>query len=373
MTPMKKGMLLLIFMLPVAAINAAVHQSEDIVENTAPLVSPALITEAGWTQNWQIDLPVKKGEKLSRVTVVGPHLFVLTDTNVLFCVNRDTGRLRFARQISTQQLPVHKPLYHDAKLWFVIGSEMLVFDPSIGEITLRQSFERLDTGISSGLARNEKYIYVSGSDNRLHAINVDGYWRQFNATADNDSGIVSIIATDDIVVFATRAGNVVGMAPDKPEKQWQFDVTGEIKGHLVQDANDVYVGSYDSKLYKLGLQSGLLEWKTPFHSGAPIRDSFTVGGNLVYVYNALNGLYGVNKQTGQAVWQAVSGQGMICETDKKGFVFALPGILKVMDNVSGGEMYSVNVAAVDLYAHNTTDSVMYLADSQGRVVSVSVE
>ena len=369
---MKKGTLLVILMC-VSQVYAAGRKSEYIVDNAQPLLAPELIAEAGWTQNWQVNLPVKKGETLGQIAVFGPHLFVLTDTNVMFCVNRDTGRMRFSRQISTQELPVHKPLYHEGKFWFVVGSEMLVFDPTIGDITLRQSFDRVKTGISSGLARNQDYIYVSGSDNRLHAMNVDGYWQEFTATADNDSAIVSIIATDEIVVFATQAGNVVGMSPNKAEKQWQFDVTGDIKGHLVQDANDVYIGSFDSKLYKLGMETGFLQWNTPFHSGAPIRDSFTVGRHLVYVYNALNGLYGVDKQTGQAVWQAVSGEGMICETDDKGFVFASPGILKVMDNVSGGEIYSVNAAAVDLYAHNTTDSVMYLADSRGCVVSVSVE
>jgi outer membrane protein assembly factor BamB len=202
---------------------------------------------------------------------------------------------------------------------------------------------------------------------------MNGFWQQFTATADNDSAIVSVLATDDIVVFATQDGNVVGMSPDKSEKIWQYDVTGQIKSQLILDGEYVYVGSLDSKLYKLGLSDGKLIWDSPFHSGAPIRDTFVVGDEIVYLHNPLNGLYGVNAQTGQPVWQVASGKGMICETPQKGFVYASPGILKVMDNKTGKELYSVNFSSVQRYAANNTDAVMYLADTNGRLMSVTVK
>ena len=162
------------------------------------------------------------------------------------------------------------------------------------------------------------------------------------------------------------------MSPNKAKKLWQYDVTGKIKGQLVLDGKDIYVGSFDSKLYKIGLSDGKLVWNSPFHSGAPIRDSFAVGSEIIYLYNPLNGLYGVNKQTGKPIWQVVSGEGMICETPQKGFVFASPGIVKVMDNRTGKELYSVNFSSVQRYAVNTTDAVMYLADTKGRLMSVTV-
>ena len=370
---MKKGIILINLMLCAVLADAIAKKPEYPVENISPLVAPELIAEAGWAQNWQISLPVKEGEKLEKIAVFGPHLYVMTDSNVMFCINRQSGKLRFTEQLSVRRLPIQKPMHYDGKFWFVVGNELLVFDPEIGDFVTKETFKQVGSGIGSGLARNEKFIYISGSDKRLHAMNVDGYWQQFTATADNDSPIVSIIATDDIVVFATLAGNVVGMKPDKAEKIWQFDATGDIRGQLVMDGEDVYVGSYDSKLYKLGILSGLMKWKTPFHSGAPIRDSFSVGRNVIYVYNALNGLYGVNKQTGQAVWQVPSGEGMVCETDQKGYIYASPGILKVMDNSKGKELYSVNIADVEFYAHNTVDAVMYLTESKGRVASISVE
>jgi hypothetical protein len=337
------------------------------------LVSSELIDEAGWTRNWQMSLPLKSDEKISQLALVGSRLFVITDTNVLFYIDREKGRVRSSSKLSASQLPVCRPAYYEDKFWFIVGSEMLVFDPVIGEFPVRERFPQIGNSADCGLARNNDYVYISGSTNRIHAINADGFWQQFTATADNDSPIVSLLATDEIVVFATRTGNVVGMAPNKAEKLWQYDVTGEIKGQLVLDGESVYVGSFDSKLYKLRLSDGKLLWNSPFHSGAPIQDSFSVGRDMVYLDNPLNGLYGVDKKTGTAVWQVPTGEGMICETPQKAYVFASPGILKVMDNQTGKELYSINASSVERYVTNTTDAVMYLADSKGQLMSVTVD
>lgn len=365
-------MLTLIIMLSVVS-KAAGNKAGYVTKDITPLVSPALIQEAGWVQNWQMNLPVKQGETIDKIGILGPYLFVLTDSNVLFCLDREKGKVRSTTQLSSGRLPVHEPFYYDKKFWFMVGNNMLVFDPAVGNVVIQKKFPQVGSTAESGLTRNESHIYISGSGNRLHAINVDGYWQHFVATADNDSAIVSIVATDDIVVFATLAGNIVGMATDKADKLWQFDATGQIKAGIAMEGDTVYVGSFDSKLYKLDLNSGMLLWNSPFHSGAPIRDPFTVGKDVIYLYNALNGLYGVNKETGRPVWRVPSGEGMICETDQKGFVFAPPGVLKVMSNSKGKELYSVNFSGVQRYAHNTMDPVMYLADLQGRIMSVTVQ
>ena len=369
---MKKLIFLIFLTVLFGWAGAAGAKSGYMAQNTLPLVSPELIQEAGWTNNWQMNLPLKQHEQIDRMAVLGPDLLLMTDTNVMFCIDRQSGWTRFTKQLSASRLPVQKPFYYDNQYWFVVGGEMLVFDPAVGDFVIKEKITRIGGGAKCGLARNKEFVYISGSDNRLHAINVDGFWQQFTATADNDSAIISVVATEEIVVFATQAGNVVGMNPAKAEKRWQFDTTGEIKGQLILDGRDVYVGSFDTKLYKLSLAGELL-WNAPFHSGAPIRDSFTVGGDVIYLYNELNGLYGINKQTGKAIWQVPLGKAMVCETPEKAFVFVGPGIIKVMDNRTGKELYSVNFSGVQRYAMNTTDSTMYVADDKGRLISITVK
>lgn len=339
---------------------------------TEPLIAYTLVQQAGWDYNWQINLPLKKGEQINRIHVFGTNLFVLTDSNLLFCIDQATGRMRSLLQISKSGLPTSLPSFYEGKAAFVVGNEVQVFDPSSGTITFRKRFPQI--GNSQGaLARNSKHLFVAGSDNRLHAINTDGYWQEFEASADNDSAIVSIVATDSIVIFATQAGNVVGMSPDRPQKVWQFDATGAIQGHLELDEESVYFGSEDSKLYRLKVSDGTLLWPSPFHSGGPIRNGLTVGRRIVYVYNDLNGLYGINKETGKPVWHAPTGASMICETNDKAFVYCDPGLLKVMDNNSGQELYSMNLAEVNRIGQNRVSPVLFLGDGRGRLVSITVK
>lgn len=341
------------------------------IQEPLPLISQALIDETGLTYNWQMNIPTKQGESIASLRVLGPYLYVQTDMNAIFCVNRQKGNLLFTEQLASPNIPVYPPLYYAEKFWFVIGSEMVVLDPSVGYITEKSSLSQIGNISPFGFSRNADHLFLAGSDRRIHAINTDGYWQQFTASADNDSEIVTVVATDEIVIFATRAGNVVGMNPAKAQKYWQFDVTGEIQTPLILDGEAVYIGSMDSKLYKLNIKSGVLMWDSPFHSGSPINGTFTVGKDLIFMANALNGLYGVDKQTGKAAWRVTGGQGMICEAGGKSFVFAAPGILKCMDNKTGKELYSLNVVNVQKYADNTTDAEMYLAGNTGRLMCLT--
>ncbi len=338
-----------------------------------PLVSHALIREAGWTYNWQLNLPVKSDEQIDRMLVHGDYLFVLTDTNILFCIQRQQGRTLHVVSISRKDVPVCSPIFYEGVLGFIAGNQIRIFDPSNGFLQQAEAIEQVGNIFECGLSRNEQFIYIAGTDNRLHAISPDGYWEAFTATADNDSSINSIIATNSIVVFSTIAGNVVGMQPDAAKKIWQYDISGPIRADLVTDGEFIYVAGRDAKLYKLHLETGKLAWNTPYHSGAPIIDPAVIGRDVVYIFNKLNGFYAVNKDTGQAVWNLATGDSVICEADNQAFVFARPGVLKVMDNKTGKEVYSVNFSQVQRHVENMTDSVMYIADKAGRVMSVTVD
>jgi outer membrane protein assembly factor BamB len=355
-------------LLPAAGQKAEVRDSQ-----TEPLVSSALIQEAGWQKNWQLNLPVKADEQIDRVFIHGPYVYALTDSNILFCVDREKGRTLYAVIVCQRTLPLCSPLFYEGQLGFIAGNQFHVFDPSNGQIHQAEAIEQVGNIFACAIARNSDYIYIAGSDNRLHVISPDGYWQYFTASADNDSAINSVKANDQIIVFSTQAGNVVGMNPLAAEKKWQYDISGSIQAPLSVDEQFVYAAGMDAKLYKLTRDKGKLVWKQPFHTGAPIRDEVTLGASVVYAYNDLNGLHAVNKETGLQVWNLKDGREVICEAGDKAFVYSRPGVLKVLDNAAGSELYSINFSQVQRYAINTEDAVMYLADKKGRLMSVTVK
>lgn len=336
------------------------------------LISPALIDRAGWTWNWQVKLPLRANETVARMMVYDDYVYILTDSNLLFCLERTTGTMRFLLPLSTRTLPISGPMYREKKLWFLVGNEMIVVDPWAGTIAEKHVFAQIGNVYEAGLAMNDTYIYITDSDRRLHAFARDGYWRAFTATADNDSPIISLSAAGERVLFATQAGNVVAMTDDGPIKLWQFDTTGTIRSELVVQGEMGYIGSHDAKLYKFEVRNGRPAWPKPFHAGDRLTTPVVLGRKLVYLSAGTMGVYGIDQESGQAVWQVPEGVSVLTETPTQSFVMSRPGTLKVMDNSTGLEIYSVNFSQVKRFAVMMSEPRLYVADKDGRVAAITV-
>lgn len=343
----------------------------------SPLLSPELISEAGFELSWEVQLPVQTvvGEQVERIYVFDPYLIVLTNRNFLFCRDRADGSARFEMPIAEARLPLVEPLYLGNRLYFLIGSRLVVLDPSLGVVIWKEDLGEAAASRSVCLARNEQFVYVAGVDRRLHAYQIqeDGdHVELFTATADDDSLITSVLATNEQVFFATASGAVVAMKTNEPVKLWQYNCSGPITAPLVLDEEALYAAGEDTKLYKLDVLTGKPLWPMPFFAGQQILEAPVAGRSLVYLNAGRNGLFGVSKESGQEVWNVPFGRSLLCESGQKAYIFASPGVIVVMDNTTGRLLYSVNAAGASCCAVNQADAKIYLADKQGCVACLSV-
>ena len=336
------------------------------------LVSTSLLKDAGLQAGWQSNMPLKKTESPERMFVFDRYLYVLTNRNYLFCIDRADGKIRFQLQLAVPGLKVLEPQYYDGVIMFTVGVDLLTLDPASGTVKTSRRVATIGGGAVCGAGRSSKHIFVAGLDKRLHAIVADEYWEEFAITADNDSLINSTVVDDDFVVFSTVSGNVVKTYAHGARKLWQRDIPGTISAPIARDGDWLYVGSDNTKLYKLEIQSGRSGWDAPFQAGDRLTVSAVAGKRAVYQYAGDNGLYAVDKESGQMLWQVTGGAGLLAERDETAYIFAKPGVLAVMDNETGQKLYSVNFAGVTRYATNTTDSTIYVSDDKGRVMSINV-
>ena len=336
------------------------------------LISPLLLEHSGMEMQWQLNLPVKPSEKVERMFVFDEYLYVLTNRNYLFCLERTSGGLRFERRLAVVGLPVRGPKYYGGKLYFVVGKELLVLDPAEGVIEEKRKLEGFGKGSVYGIGCNSDYLYVVGSDRRIHALVAGEYWQKFSVSADNDSLINSLVVDDELMIFATEAGNVVRISSDGPDKKWQFDIPGTIKAPIVRDGESVYVGSENTKLYKIDINTGQKVWPVDFQTGAVLLKPAVIDKDIVYQSAGDKGLYAIDKETGKKVWRLTDSVGLLTEKDTKSYVLAKPGLLIVMDNASGEQVLSVNFAAVSRHATNMADSAMYVSDDRGRLMAIQI-
>ena len=336
------------------------------------LVSGELLKAAELELVWANKVPMRKGETLKQLFIAGEGIYGLSTRlvggrsgNYITALNRQKGTMIFSRELSPAGFPVVGwELYNDV-LFSVVGGELVEIDPQSGK---ELSAMRLKTGAACAAARNRSYFYVGGTDKRVHTLRADDKVRLFRVSAENDSAVVSILADENFVVFATDGGNVVSFTADGPRQLWQFYAAEAIAGPIARDASSLFVASKDTNVYRLDIRRGRLIWK--YQTEAMLDRGPVVTDSVVYQYVRDKGLAAIDKKSGEGLWQLAGGVDLLAEAGGKAYVITDKKTLVVMDNKKGEELYSVNFVGVSRYAANTVDSKMYIADKDGRIACI---
>lgn len=329
------------------------------------IVSPALLDHAGLTVRWQQMLPLKAGETFAELTIVGDRLYLRSDRNYIWSLDRQKGDVVFSRSIAPRGIPVLGLVPYRDRVISVVGDQIEEFSADTGA---RRRRSDLELGIVVAPARNSQFFYVSAADRRLHVLRANDLVQVFKVAAENDSLITTVVADESLVVFGTDAGNLVGMMADAPRKLWQFDVPKALAGPVIRDGNSLYFACKDTSVYRVDVAdvtTVVLAWK---HQAEAVLDRAPrVTEDFVYQYAVGRGLTAIDKQTGRTMWSLPEGVDLLAEADNRAYVITKVCTLAVMDNGTGKQLYSVNVAPVTGHAGNVVDARIYIADGEGRI------
>lgn len=327
------------------------------------MFSPELLDEAGLRTVWESRVSLIAGERISNIWQLGSNIYVLTSRNYLTCISKEVGNIRFARQIAAAGQPVFEPTLENDKLTFLAGNKIVELDPNLGSI--KSQFGLDGFAASGGHASNSMYYYIPGSDNRLHVIERDSQLTIFKGTADDESLITSVVASDAFVTFGTATGQVVCMSPLSPEKFWQFSAVGPITAPLVRNGGYIYVSARDTNLYKISVTGGGLEWK--FRSGGKLLKSARVTETTVYQSAQFKGLAAVDDRNGKEIWVMADGRDLLMEAEGRAYVITDERTLRIMDNETAEEVKTVNFKPVSAYVINSDDSRIYVGSAGGSI------
>lgn len=329
------------------------------------LVSKDLLDHAELTVLWQTTLPVKEGESLDTMLLVDDRLYVRSNRNYTWSLNRNDGDVIFSRSIARPGFPLLGWVGYENRLLSVIDNQLVEFDRDTG---LERRVSDLELSIVAPPARNSRYLYLSAADGRLHAFRAKDMVEIFKVAAENESLITTVLADEETVVFGTDTGNLIAMMADAPRKLWQFNAVEAIAGPVAWDGTSFYFASKDTNVYRVGAADTVavtLLWK---HQTEAVLDRAPrLTADVVYQYAPGRGLTAVDKQSGQALWTLPEGLDLLAEATGRAYVITKFRTLTVMDNTTGKELYRVNFAPVVNHAANLSDAKIYVADGRGRV------
>ncbi|MFC1793926.1 PQQ-binding-like beta-propeller repeat protein [Planctomycetota bacterium] len=332
-----------------------------------PLISPELLKHAKLKMLWDNELPIKKNESLDRLLLFGNRIYAVSDRNFVLSLNQKNGNIIFGKNIEPAGLPITGVKLYDNELIYVSSNSKLVQVNAQSGVVHKTT----DIGISVScpIARNSSYFYIAGTDKRLHAIHAENKVQAFEVAAENDSMITSVAADEYFVLFATAAGNIISIAPDLPQRRWQFDASKAIAGEVIREGMSLFFASKDTNVYRVDMvglpERKRLVWK--YQTAAVLEDAPIVTQGIVYQHVKGKGLTAINKDTGSALWQVPGGIDLLTEAGNRAYVITSTRKLVVMDNVTAKKLYTVNLAGVTKHASNIADDKIYIADNLGRI------
>ncbi len=329
------------------------------------LLSPKLLEQANLKTLWQNKLPIRNDEKLERLFILDNRIYALSDHNYIVSLDREKGDVIFSKPIAPPGLPVPNLELYGGELIAIIDNKLVQIDPEFGT---EKKADNLETGTVCPVVRNNSYFYLAGVDRRLHALRASNRVQAFEVAVENEPMITSIIANERSVIFGTDTGNVISITPDKPKQLWRFDAPKAIAGPLVKDRMSLFFACKDTNVYRIDIvhpRRVELVWKCQIQG--LLDRAPRVGKNVVYQYAQGKGLTAIDKRNGSTLWSLREGLDLLTEVAGKAYVFTNTSTLVVMDNKKAKELYRVNFAGVSIYAANTADSKIYIADKRGRL------
>lgn len=105
------------------------------------------------------------------------------------------------------------------------------------------------------------------------------------------------------LVLGSRAGAVVGIAPDTGHLDWVTGVSGGIDSEARFDAarGQVYLGADDGSFYAVDPKTGKIRWT--YHGKGAIERPAEIGPDLVYVGSAADRVVALEPDSGKWRWQ----------------------------------------------------------------------
>jgi outer membrane protein assembly factor BamB len=336
-------------------------------------INAKMLKEAGLEFGWQNAIALNPAgktnpqEKVQKITVLGDNLYILTNTDYLFCLDRNTGKLVFGIPAAETKLPVFDPTVYKNIAYIVAANRLIAMDLQQGAEIYRKKIPFI---VSSSAAVNSSYFYFAGVDNLLHATDVNNLADAtnlhvvFNASSNSGTVITSVLATESAVFFATQGGEVISMAAGGPKKIWQFKAVTAITAPLVKNGGWIYASSKDTNLYKLSAESGKTAWK--FQSGSILTKSARATDTVVYQYAANKGLFAVDANSGKQMWLLPDGYDLLAQDNKSNTAYIIDRnkLCVVIDNKQAKKIYEINFESVTNFGANTLDSNMYILEDK---------
>ncbi len=311
---------------------------------------------------WQNELPIKQGESVDRLIILGDKLCVLSNRNFLTVLNRLDGVVVFSRVFVEPEFPLTGLGSYQDELFTIESRRLVEMNPQTGADT---RVALLDYTAACPPVRNSAFFYIAGTDGRIRAFRASDMVKMFEVGAPDDSAINSVVADDEFVIFTTDTGRCISFDANAPKYLWQFNAEGGIAGPVAKNTESVFFASKDTYVYRFEAATGKFIWKCPM--GERLQEGPDVTAKCVYQYSRDKGLAAIDKASGKILWRLPEGKRLIAEAGDKAYLASGTDRVIVANIGKDKQQSEIGIPGASKYAVNNIDSKIYVADDKGRI------
>lgn len=248
-------------------IAAAALSSASASAAADELLSSSALQRLGCQRFWELQLPLKDGESLTRIERLDDNLYALTDSQSVFTVHTPTGIIRWATQVADEGQTIRGPSHTDQYVVFTVPGAIRIFDRRTGDLaveprTLRgviidvaHDIATVTVGRVHGVRNGDVLgVYHPGEEGRLAKKPV----AQLKITA-----IEPHRAKGRLIGFDKRhppqAGDRIRANVELPLQKVKLPFAAS--SAAVADDQRIYVGAANQRFYCLDILGGFQHWQ----------------------------------------------------------------------------------------------------------------
>ncbi len=328
------------------------------------LISSRLLQQRDLEIVWEMPIPKPQNDSLRSLFLEENRFYALTRKNYMVAADRNSGEIHFVEKIAPDGIPVNSIEHYEGDIRAMIGDWLYDLDMRIGALLRRHRMRRKAV---SPIIRDGDFYYLAGADGRLRILRAEDRVELFNVKPEDDSAITWVTAGQTSIYFSTEGGSIYAMQPGSKSRRWEFTVDGPIRGPIVYKDGGLYFAASNAKLYRIDPYDVSLVWR--YQTTGVLDQGPLVIDDVVYQKVPGQGMVAIDASDGERLWKVSDGRDLLSKDGQISYVITDAPTLVVMDNNTGKKIYSLNLAGVEQYIVNASDSKIYLAGS-GRMVCI---
>ncbi len=363
----------LIFVWVGLVIGASAAQAQiPFSKNMVP--TRTTLARLGLERNWYNVIPLAGGaEQVAEISIDLDMVFAQTNQANFHAFDSESGRHLWTANLGVHSVDAH-PASANATTVFVTNSNMLfAIDRKTGLINWKRQLSTLAGGST---ACDDMRVWVGTLDGKINTYKAADGGELWSAQTRGEVTSRPHPA-EHVVAVASQDGRVYIYRAEFNTPLMTWAARGPITAPLgAYSTRTLLVPSQDKSLYAIDLFTGETKWV--FASGSPINQEPLVSGEDVYIVNTAGNLSRINGKSGAEQWTiSTLGGPLLGVTAKRVYLESRDGDLFIVDRNTGHMLFDpratheragLNIRDFQLGPTNRLNDRIYIASKNGMLV-----